>query len=244
MEYTLTINIPDAASQFLDPRISRAFFVANNSETECTIFQTLDLQSTDIIVQFNKPRFFNALAPFRSHKLHVLNRNNLNSCWGFSEDGTPEIDYVAQECTALTFAIAGEMPSCLKPYRDKSSEKATWMSQPLNSYILPYHFPKGTLPSVGFASVAYFRFLNWLRHSMQLDEMELYLIGFTGIYRSGRAWSGHDFAFEQTVYSTWLEIFRLGNGGTPNELCTSWTEGTTNSRSRRPPRNWNKRITS
>jgi hypothetical protein len=62
-------------------------------------------------------------------------------------------------------------------------------------------------------SVSFFRSLNWVRRQQDHKPLELHMIGFTGVYAPGKAWPGHDFAFEQQVYATWLDLRRLNIDG-------------------------------
>jgi hypothetical protein len=211
---TVSLNLPEAAVSFLAPALSRALFVANNEDISPTVFQALDLKASDIVVQYNKPMFFDALAGIQCHKVHFVYPNHLNSAWGFAEDGTPELDYAAQERTRLTFMVATVIPGRIRPYLDGLGEAAQSMSILLDRNGAMHSYPPGKLPSGGFVSVSFFRFLNWVRNRRNSSPMQLITLGFTGQYKPGTFWNGHDFRFEQQCYGTWLDLHRLNADGT------------------------------
>jgi len=168
-----------------------------------------------VVVQYNKPMFFDALAGFRTNKVHFHYPNHLNSCWGFTEDGAPECAYHQQQACSLTFAIANVVPSRIEPYFESIGAQAQRAAIVLDRHVALHSYPAGKMPSCGFISVSYFRFLNWVRSRQNRPRFGLIMIGFTGNYKPGTNWVGHDFAFEQQVYSTWLDLERLTADGTP-----------------------------
>jgi hypothetical protein len=206
--YNINVCVPDAALRFLDAKLARVFFIANNKSISPGVFESWNLGSDDIVVQYNLPAFFAALRGYACHKLHVMYPNG-RSCWGFTDDAQPEIDYTSQELRSLTFATAHWVPTSLLPYFKSLAGRAGNMALVPDLHLGQYSYPEGKAPSAGFISIGFFRFLNWIRVWQEKPPLELSLIGFTGRYAPGKAWAGHDFSFEQKVYETWLEMRRL-----------------------------------
>ena len=206
--YIMNLCIPDAALQFLDSRISRVFFVANNNSIDPSAFDSWNLAKDDVIVQYNLPAFFNLLRGVRCHKLHVMYPNG-KTCWGFTDEAQPELDYMNQELSSLTFGTAHWVPPLIKQYFESLGNHIHYMALVPKMHIGLYSYPIDKVPSAGFISVGFFRLLNWIRIFQDTPALELTMIGFTGYYASGNAWPGHDFSFEQKAYDTWLELRRL-----------------------------------
>ena len=224
MILTCNLEIPDATTIFLEPPIRRAFFIANNPEICSTAFDKWNVTENDVIVQYNNPLFFANLAHYYCNKVQMNSLCTFDSCWGFTPEGHPEIDYCNQQYRSLTFVVVGSIPSVIKAYFEGMTDRAKFMSIsdlsiPLYSTIvdsktLAHGYPAGKKPSAGFSSLNFFRFVNWLRQSRGCERIELFMIGFTGVYKSGNPWVGHDFLYEQQVYNIWLELHRLGFDGT------------------------------
>ena len=208
----IEVCAPDAAAAFLDPRITRVFFIANNKDIAPAVFESWDPGATDIVVQYNRPAHFEALTRYSCHKVHFFSPNT-RSCWGFMDDARPELQYDEQPFCSLTFAVAHWIPSSVRPYFEGLQARARHMAIVPDRHIALYCYPAGKSPSAGFMSVAFFRSLNWIRRQQGHKPLELAMIGFTGVYGPGKAWPGHDFAFEQQVYATWLDLRRLNIDG-------------------------------
>jgi hypothetical protein len=208
----LSLSIPDPALRFLGPAISRAFFVANNPDIDASIFKSWDLNERDVVIQYNNPLFFDALAGCAGNKLH-FHYPNIQSCWGFSDDGSPDHDYCGQAFSSLTFAVLNGIPAPVEQYFKSCQGKARRMAIHPQTHTTLHRYPSGKLPSCGFASVGFMRYLNWIRLAQGGRPIELTMVGFTGQYGPGRAWCGHDFDFEQRVYGTWLDLRRVAADG-------------------------------
>lgn len=228
MKLTFDFEIPDAAIGFLDPRIERVFFIANNSDISNGAFEGWNLCERDVIVQYNNPIFFDALARYHCHKVQLNTPNHFDSCWGFTANGIPERDFLAQEYCSFTFAVVGSVPGAIRPYFESFQGNAQHMTisnanvplyATINKANMPqFSYPQGKLPSGGFSSINFFRFLNWIRTRQRCPRLELSTIGFTGIYNSGKPWLGHDFAFEQKIYAVWLDLHKLPVNGSAHAL--------------------------
>jgi hypothetical protein len=208
----LSLFIPSPALAFLSPAISRAVFIANNPEIDPSIFETWNLNERDVVIQYNKPVFFDALARYTCHKLH-FHYPNIKSCWGFTDEGRPDHEYCSQTFCSLTFAVLNGIPAPVEQYFKECNGNARRMAILPQAHTTLYSYPFGKLPSCGFASVCFMRYLNWIRQMQGIRPIELVMVGFTGQYGPGRAWSGHDFDFEQRAYDTWLELRRLSADG-------------------------------
>jgi hypothetical protein len=208
----LSLLIPNPALAFLSPVISRAVFIANNPDIDSSMFETWNLSERDIVIQYNKPVFFDALARYASHKLH-FHYPNIKSCWGFTDEGKPDHEYCEQTFCSLTFAVLNGVPAPVEQYFKECNGKARRMAILPQAHTTLYSYPLGKLPSCGFASVCFMRYLNWIRQMQGIQLLELVMVGFTGQYGPGRAWSGHDFDFEQRVYNTWLDLRRIAADG-------------------------------
>jgi hypothetical protein len=214
MNIKVDVAVPDAAMPFLDADIRRVFFIANNGEIEKSVFEKCAPGPTDVVVQYNKPIFFDTLSAYKCHKLHFFYPNHLNSCWGFTADGTPEVDYSAQQSCSLTFAVANVIPNMIDPYCQSLGDRVPRMALVLDRHVPLHNYPVGRMPSSGFITIRFFRFLSWLRTRQNRPGLQLIPIGFTGRYSAGTGWNGHDFEFEQKVYDTWLDLQRLSADGT------------------------------
>jgi hypothetical protein len=214
MKLTSNLAPGDASQRFLSSEIRRVVFLANNADIAVSSIAELNPGGGDVVVQYNKPMFFDALAGYRCHKMQFLYPDHRHSCHGFTEDGKPDMDYAAQDYSTLTFAIANVVPKCLEPYFASLEHKAQHLAIVPDRHIALHTYPAGKLPSGGFISVGYFRTLNWVRKKRALPALELVTVGFTGSYRPGTGWVGHDFGFEQLVYRTWLDLRRLAADGT------------------------------
>jgi hypothetical protein len=210
--FNIEICVPDAATAFLEPEISRVFLIANNKDIAVRVFESLNLGANDIVVQYNKALFFATLAGYSCHKLHFFSPH-IRSCWGFTDEARPELDYDAQQCCSLTFAVAHWIPSSVRPYFEGLNGRARHMAIVPDRHIALYCYPAGKSPSAGFMAVGFFRSLNWIRRQRGCRPLEISMLGFTGVYAPGKAWQGHDFAFEQKVYDTWLDLRRLNIDG-------------------------------
>jgi hypothetical protein len=208
----VSLSMPGPALTFLSPAISRVFFIANNPDIDASIFQAWNLHEGDIVIQYNTPVFFDSLDGFFSHKVH-FHYPNIRSCWGFTDEGKPEHEYCGQMFSSLTFAILNGVPTPVEQYFKELNGQARCMAILPHFHTGLYSYPIGKLPSCGFVSVGFFRYLNWIRKLQGNPPLELNMVGFTGHYGPGRAWSGHDFEFEQRVYETWLDLRRISADG-------------------------------
>jgi hypothetical protein len=211
---TVDIGVPEAAERFLDGEIERVFLIANNRDLSPSVIESWNLGDSDVVVQYNRPVHFDMLARRKCHKLHFYYPNE-RACWGFTDDGQPEEDYHLQAFRSLTFAMANVIPRRVWPYLQSLDGTAHAMAVIPARHVILHQYPAGRLPSCGFISVGFFRFLHWIRRQQARPELELFLAGFTGIYPPGIAWAGHDFTFEQAVYGTWTDLIRLGIDSAP-----------------------------
>lgn len=209
---SLDFPIPEPALRYLLPEVSRVFFIANNREIDRSIFDRWGLCEADIVVQYNKAFFLEALAQYSCHKVH-FHYPNRKTCWGFTEDGAPERPYESQKFSSLTFAVVDGMPPPVARYFRGISALAQCMAIKPHIHQAAFSYPDGRVPSCGFVSISFFRFLAWIRRTLSRPSLELNLVGFTGRYSPGKAWDGHDFAFEQRVYDTWLDLKRIAADG-------------------------------
>jgi hypothetical protein len=215
------LQISVRAAHLLTPNLARIFIVANNPAIDSHIFGLLQISQQDLLVQFNKPAHFNVLAPLLCHKLHFHNRNHKGSCWGFQADGRPECDLTAQFYESLTFATTDFIPEPIQVYLDGLGGNVHRLAISSQDIAL-YCYPPSKMPSAGFTAVSFFRSLNWIRQCHGLKPVHLTIVGFTGIYPPGKAWCGHDFAFEQHAYRLWVDVRKLDARGV--EL-RDWQDG-------------------
>lgn len=208
----ISLSVPDPAIAYLDQAISRVFFIANNPDINKSVFDSWNLHDADIVIQYNSPVFFDALSEYSCHKLH-FHYPNIRSCWGFTDDGRPNHQYDKQVFSSLTFALLNGIPAIVEPYFEELGKQARRMAVMTRFHSVLYSYPSGKLPSCGFASINFFRYLNWIRGSQGNSPIELNMVGFTGDYGPRKAWSGHDFDFEQRTYETWLDVRRLAADG-------------------------------
>jgi hypothetical protein len=191
----------------------KAVFLANNHLIQPAHLARLAVLPADILVQFNQAPFFDHYAGLACHKAHVFNANAEGSYWGFSVDGAPARDYCGQRAAGISLlfmrwlsAPAKAFISALPPHAQALVIQEDWRP-------LEHCYPPGKLPSAGFAAVVFFRRINTLRRCCGQPALTLVLAGFSGHYLPGKGWSGHDYAYEQTVYDTWLDLERWDHEG-------------------------------
>lgn len=217
---THVIDLPDSLATFLSSSIKRVVFLANNPNVASALLNGLALSEEDVLVQYNTPMFFDIFARRLCHKVHMFSQKHWGYCWGFTDTGAPNRDYVGQDFASLTFFMLRRVPELLCPYLQSVSDRATVAL--ISNADVPlyctlgqcgeheYNYPTGKTPSAGFSSINVFRFINWLRYLRSVPRAELVAIGFTGVYQSGYPWEGHDFSYEQCAYTGWLDLTVLG----------------------------------
>lgn len=178
----------------------RILFIANNQELQNGLLRSLTIAQTDVLVQYNRPMFFDYFAPFQCHKVHFHNPNHVDSCWGFSEKGEPEIDYVNQAYRTLCFGVVDATPIRIRAYYQNLSSYADVLNMKCSDSRIR-NYPAGGFPSAGFSTVVFFYVLNGIRTELTRSSLELMTVGFSGHYTRGHPWSGHDFSYEQDTYS-------------------------------------------
>jgi len=209
----LSLRIDQAFDRFIKCDYKRVVFVANNPNISDETSKLINLDATDVLVQFNKALFFDVFSSFLCYKVHVFNANGEGSYWGFDREGLPQRDYTRQAASELMFLFTSWLSDGARLYLNSISDVGDWSIMYKQWEPSLYIYPAKMKPSVGFQAVSYFNVVNLLRVLHGKERFKLELVGFTGVYPPGAAWALHDFTFEQKVYETWLDLVRRSCDG-------------------------------
>jgi hypothetical protein len=209
---SIEIQLDTALAQLVQGKFRRAIFVANNPDVNEAAFDRLKIDESDIVIQFNKSIFYQAIKKIKCLKVHVFNFNKDEDWWGFSNNKSIDERYLQQSSSGIILIFTRWMAEYIKNYLTENSCLVRGTILNPDWRPLHYGYTPDKFPSAGFEILNLFRDINTIRYFCNEPTIQLVEIGFSGIYPP-TTWSGHDFAFEQKVYATWLDLKRLKPDG-------------------------------
>lgn len=206
--------LADAPAYWFERACRRFVLIANDERISAAGVERLQLQPSDVLVQFNKALHLDAFGGLACHKVFVFQKNGRGFYWGFDEEGRILPDVLGQQRASATMVFTMRIIDLVSPFIASLPPDAKVLCFKPGRIPL-FTVPKGKVPSVGFISLSYFHHVNYLRQLDGTGPAEIVTLGFTGAYSVTKGFQGHDFRFEQAVMATWPDVTRLDFDGEP-----------------------------
>jgi hypothetical protein len=182
---------------WLDRDLGRVLVLANNRALAREQVAALGPGPDDLLVQFNRPCFFETFAPRRCHKLYFFTRQAATH-FGFTAEGRPCFPLLGESASSRGFVFCGLGMDYLSPFLAELPSDAAAFHLARKRALAPW-YAHGRMPSTGFAALLLLLAARERRRRRGGRTAPVQLVGFTGFVPF--AWPGHDWWFEQR----WLE---------------------------------------
>ncbi len=189
---------------------SRLILIANNPDIDSKLLHNIGIQSTDVVVQFNKCIHHPYIKGKSSKKIYCFQRNHVDSAWGFKNNGEPERPFfseISAQDPNEVFAISYSIPPVISNYmKDNGFSHDLYIITPGDFSGVTY--PSALVPSLGFLVTA---LCDTVRRRMADKGIRIYLycVGFSGMLVDEGYQVWHDFFYEQHSLNNNKDIIRI-----------------------------------
>jgi len=192
-------------------KYERVILVANNPNTSPQTLLGLNITKNDVVVQFNKCIFFDALDEVSCHKVFLFNLSKDNNHFGFDGGGKPERNYASGNFERLSYLFPYRIADRVQPAAEALAHTADVAVFDPGAARVPLPLPPGKAPSAGYKMLCLFHHLNTLRQKEGHAPAPILAVGFNPAQVTGHPsiHEIHDFSYEQETAFSWPEVRRV-----------------------------------